>query len=85
MKRFNLGINGSGQPVPLEAKLPHKKYSLGLARSKDTASGDSQFYLNLKDNPDLDGKYCVFGRIKQGAEIADKIEIGDRIKRLSIP
>jgi peptidyl-prolyl cis-trans isomerase B (cyclophilin B) len=86
MTQFDLGHGGSGQKIPLEAKLPHKIYTLGLARNDDPDSGDSQFFINLKDNDDtLDGKYCAFGRIVQGAEIADKIEIGDRIKRFSIP
>ena len=84
-ERFNLGSNGSGETVPLEAKLPHKTDSIGLARATNTDSGDSQFFINLSDNDAaLDGKYCAFGRIIKGAEIASKIAIGDRITRLSI-
>jgi cyclophilin family peptidyl-prolyl cis-trans isomerase len=84
-QQYHLGGGGSGKTVPLEAKLPHKQFSLGLARSEATSSGDSQFFINLKDNTSLDGKYCAFGRIVQGAEIANQIKPGDRIKRLSIP
>ena len=80
-----LGSAGSGTNVPLEAKLPHITNSIGLARSSAPDSGDSQFYINLKDNPDLDGKYCVFGRIVAGADVAKQIKNGDRIKRFSVP
>jgi peptidyl-prolyl cis-trans isomerase B (cyclophilin B) len=79
-----IGSNGSGTTVPLEAKLPHIPGSVGLARANDPNSGDSQFYINLKDNADLDGNYCVFGRVIQGADVAPKIQIGDRITSLTV-
>ena len=83
--KFHLGAAGSGKTVPLEAKLPHLQYSLGLARSTAEDSGDSQFYINLNDNgTSLDGKYCVFGRIIEGQKTADDIKIGDRIKSFTL-
>jgi cyclophilin family peptidyl-prolyl cis-trans isomerase len=79
-----LGGGGSGTSVPLEAKLPHTKYSIGLARSNSPDSGDSQFYINLKDNNSLDGGYCVFGMITSGQDVADKIQQGDKITSFSV-
>lgn len=84
-QKFGLGKGGSGQTVPLEVKLPHLPNTIGLARSQDPNSGDSQFYINLKDNAQLDSGYCVFGRIVEGADVAAKIQQGDKIKRLSVP
>jgi peptidyl-prolyl cis-trans isomerase B (cyclophilin B) len=85
-QRYQLGMSGSGTTVPLEVKLPHLPNTIGMARSQDPDSGDSQFYINLKDNGDsLDGQYCVFGKIVSGQEVAPKIAIGDRIKRFSVP
>lgn len=84
-EKFQLGIAGSGKSVPLEAVLPHQEYSVGLARSQDPNSGDSQFYINLNNNNSLDGQYCVFGRVVSGQDVAAKIQIGDRIKKFSIP
>ena len=82
---YGLGNQGSGTTVPLEAHLSHKIYSVGLARSNDLGSGDSQFYVNTIDNSkSLDGKYCVFGRIVAGQELASKIQIGDKIKSFSV-
>lgn len=81
---FHLGINGSGTTVPLEAQLPNKANSLGLARSEAENTGDSQFYVNLSDNDSLDGKYCVFGRIVTGQDVAAKVQIGDRIHKFAM-
>jgi cyclophilin family peptidyl-prolyl cis-trans isomerase len=81
----NVGTHGSGKSVPLEAQLPHVPNSIGLARSNDPGSGDSQFYINLKDNASLDGNYCVFGRVIEGTDVPARIQIGDKITRLSVP
>lgn len=81
---FKLGGGGSGEKVPLEAKLSHKKYSVGLARSDAPDSGDSQFYINLQDNLSLDGNYCVFGMVLHGQDVAAKIQKGDVIKSLTL-
>ena len=82
---FQLGGGGSGASVPLEARLPNVAYSLGLARSADPNSGDSQFYVNLSNNNALDGQYCVFGRVVEGQDVAAKVQIGDRIHTVSAP
>lgn len=83
-QQYGLGSNGSGKTVPLEANLPHLKYSIGLARSQATDSGDSQFYINLNDNASLDSQYCVFGRIVDGQNVADTLRQGDRIKSITV-
>jgi cyclophilin family peptidyl-prolyl cis-trans isomerase len=52
-----------------------------MARYWDPNSADSQFFINLKDNPEFDFKnrtprgagYCVFGKIIKGIEVADAI------------
>ena len=83
--KFQLGSGGTGAQIPLEVGLPHSQFSLGMARSEAEDSGDCQFYINLNANNSLDAKYCVFGRIVSGQEIATEIAIGDKIKRFSIP
>ena len=80
----HIGSHGSGKTVPLEANLPHKQYSVGLARSQAPDSGDSQFYINLKDNASLDGGYCVFGMVVQGQDVPDKVQKGDVIKSIVV-
>ena len=58
--------------------LQNKRGTVGLARSDPPHSGNSQFYVNLVDNPDLDPVatrwgYAVFGRIVQGMDVIDHI------------
>lgn len=77
---YQLGMAGSGKNVPLEATLPHTRGTLGLARSQDPDSGDSQFFFNLKNNNSLDYQYCSFGKVLKGMEVVDKIRQGDKIK-----
>lgn len=81
---MGLGGNGSGTKVPLEKKLPHLVNSIGLARSVEPDSGDSQFYFNLVDNARLDRDYCVFGKVTKGAELLAKITLGDAITSFKV-
>jgi cyclophilin family peptidyl-prolyl cis-trans isomerase len=83
-QEFGLGNGGSGKTVPLEAKLPHERGTLGLARSGRPDSGDSQFFFNLKDNHTLDAGYCVFGKITKGLDVMDKIRQGDKITSIRV-
>jgi len=63
----------------------HTRGTIGIStRGRDT--GDAQ---NLVDNPRLDHHYTVFARVcsdslKDGMEVVDAIQEGDRMKRLSI-
>jgi cyclophilin family peptidyl-prolyl cis-trans isomerase len=83
-QKYGLGAGGSGKTVPLEARRPHDRGTLGLARSQDPNSGDSQFYFNLEANHQLDGEYCVFGKVVKGMEALGKIRQGDRIKSVRV-
>jgi peptidyl-prolyl cis-trans isomerase A (cyclophilin A) len=67
-------------PVDNEAGngLSNKRGTVGLARSEAPHSGNSQFYVNLADNDDLDPTplrwgYAVFGRVVSGMDVVDKI------------
>jgi cyclophilin family peptidyl-prolyl cis-trans isomerase len=66
------GQGGSSQTVPLEidSSLHNLAGYLGMARSSDVNSGSSQFYINLADNPSLDGSYTVFGKVTAGMNVA---------------
>jgi len=60
--------------------LQNKRGTVGLARSAPPHSGNSQFYINLVDNPDLDPLptrwgYAVFGRIVEGMDVVDRIGV----------
>ncbi len=53
--------------------LTHKKGSIAMARAQDYDSAGSQFYINTVENSSLDGDYAVFGYMKSGEDVLDKL------------
>ena len=51
-----------------------------MARTSDPHSATSQFFINVKDNRNLDNPgfdgwgYAVFGRVTKGMDVVDKIK-----------
>lgn len=81
---FDDGQGGPGYTVPAEFLLKHKRGSVAMARMPDVVNHDrssngSQFYIALRDLPDLDGGYTVFGDVVAGWEtIAKLVALADR-------
>jgi peptidylprolyl isomerase len=59
-------------------KTPFKRGTLGMARSSDPNSANSQFFICLADSSFLDGQYTVFGEVISGMDIVDKIKKGSK-------
>lgn len=83
------GTGGPGYNVPAEIGLKHKKGAIATARTGDTVnpkreSSGSQFYIALKDLPELDGQYTVFGQVTKGMDVVLKIQVGDIIRKIEI-
>ena len=58
--------------------LSNLRGSLSMARTSVPDSASSQFFINHKDNPRLDGKenkpgYAVFGMVIEGMDVVDDI------------
>ncbi len=73
------GEGGSKLPnVPAEfAKFSHfLTGTLGMARSQDVNSGNSQFFICYGPQPSLDGNYTIFGRVVEGMQYVNKIKRG---------
>jgi cyclophilin family peptidyl-prolyl cis-trans isomerase len=56
----------------------NERGTLSMARTDDINSATSQFFVNLADNAFLDHRpgnygYAVFGRVKEGMDIIDRI------------
>jgi peptidylprolyl isomerase len=49
---------------------------LGMARSGDPNSANSQFFLMMGSNDVLNGQYTAFGRILQGLEVVQSLKAG---------
>jgi len=84
------GTGGPGYTVDAEiTDLLHTKGALATARLPDyvnptKASSGSQFYITLDATPFLDGEYTVFGYVVNGMDVADKIQVGDKIVEIVI-
>ncbi len=73
------GSGGSSYP-DLEAEFSttekFKRGTLGMARTSDPDSANSQFFITFAATPWLDGKYTIFGNVKSGMKFVDQIRKG---------
>ncbi|MGL4234500.1 peptidylprolyl isomerase [Tabrizicola sp.] len=73
------GTGGSSLPdIPAEfSKLSFQRGVVGMARSADPNSANSQFFIMFGDGSFLDGQYTIVGNVVSGMEIVDAIKRGD--------
>jgi peptidylprolyl isomerase len=75
------GTGEGGSDLPdLKAEftnMPFVRGVIGAARSDDPDSANSQFFIMLGANHDLDGGYTAWGEVVSGMEFVDKIKRGD--------
>ena len=57
---------------------PFDRGIVGMARSQDPNSANSQFFIMLENGHFLNGKYTVFGKVSSGMDIIDEIKRGDQ-------
>ena len=57
--------------------IPFDKGILGMARSQDPNSANSQFFIMLEDGHFLNGNYTVFGKVTRGMNNVHKIKKGN--------
>ena len=72
--------------VPQRHEIGPRKFrrgSLGMPRHDDWDSGGSQFFVTHRPTPHLDGRYTIFGELRTGFRVLDRIEIGDTIVRIA--
>lgn len=91
----NFMIQGGGHTTPTQQKteglrpaikneasngLKNVAGTVAMARTSDPNSATSQFFINVKDNPNLDfggpmgAGYCVFGKVVEGMDVVNKIK-----------
>ncbi|PIT70562.1 peptidylprolyl isomerase [Bartonella tribocorum] len=73
-----VGMGGSNYPsIPAEfSKQPFKRGTVGMARSQDPDSANSQFFICFDDATFLNGQYTVVGEVIKGMDVVDKIKKG---------
>jgi peptidyl-prolyl cis-trans isomerase B (cyclophilin B) len=91
-----LEIKAKGSKTPIYSKtlktagisqppvLRHTRGAVAMARSSMPDSASSQFYIALGELQFLDGEYAVFGYVKEGMDVVDKIQQGDRIESAEV-
>ena len=74
-QNFN-GTGGSKYPnLPAEfTPTPFTRGVVGMARSSDPNSANSQFFICLGDASFLNGKYTVIGEVVSGMDVVDKLK-----------
>src|SRR2546430_3691170 len=74
------GMGKSDLPnIPAEFSAePFKRGTVGMARSQDPDSANSQFFICFAEAPFLNNKYTVVGEVVLGMDVVDKIKKGDK-------
>jgi cyclophilin family peptidyl-prolyl cis-trans isomerase len=72
------GMGGSDLPdIQAEfSKVPFERGTVGMARSQDPNSANSQFFIMFDEGSFLNGQYTVVGQVVSGMEAVDKIKRG---------
>jgi peptidylprolyl isomerase len=72
------GMGGSEMPnIPAEfSNESFDRGIVGMARSQDPDSANSQFFIMFAPGPFLDGQYTVVGRVIEGMDVVDQIKRG---------
>ena len=86
------GTGGSSYP-DLKAEFSDKPFvrgTVGMARSRNPNSANSQFFIMFDDGDFLNGQYTVVGEVVAGMDVVDKLKRGeppsnpDRIVKMQV-
>jgi peptidyl-prolyl cis-trans isomerase B (cyclophilin B) len=71
--------------VQSNPKLKHSSAGvLAMARTDNPNSASSQFYFTLGPANFLDGKYAVFGKVKDGLDVVMALRAGDKMTKVYV-
>ena len=78
------GEGGPGYAIRDEInQLPFLRGTVGMALDWEDTGG-SQFFITLLPQPQLDGRYTVFGRVLDGMYVVDQLQPGDVMQRIRV-
>jgi peptidylprolyl isomerase len=90
--QYGNGTGGSKYPN-LNAEFSKKEFKrgiVGMARTSNPNSANSQFFIMFDDGSFLNGQYTVVGEVVKGMDIVDKLKRGeppsdpDRIVKMQV-
>ena len=79
-ENLNYGKVGTGKSglglikSEIDVNFKYEKGSVGLARTFQLNTEDSQFFIILQDEPLFEGEYTPIGRVLYGVEVLEKIK-----------
>src|ERR1700690_4496004 len=76
------GTGGSKYPQ-LKAEfsnVPYVRGMVGMARTSDPNSANSQFFIMFAENSGLNGQYTVIGQVVDRKSVVDKIKKGEPVQ-----
>jgi peptidylprolyl isomerase len=76
---YGNGTGGSKYP-DLQAEfsnVPYERGIVGMARTNNPNSANSQFFIMFAEGSFLNGKYTVVGQVVQGMDVVDKLHKGE--------
>ncbi|MCB2009059.1 MAG: peptidylprolyl isomerase [Geminicoccaceae bacterium] len=74
------GTGGSDKPdlrAEFSRTAKFRRGTVGMARTMDPNSANSQFFIMFAPAPHLDGQYTIWGQVTEGMEAVDKIAKGE--------
>lgn len=73
------GTGGSDRPdIPAEfSDANFERGTVGMARTQNPNSANSQFFINFEKTPFLDGQYTIWGQVIEGMDHVDQIAKGE--------
>ncbi len=76
---MRLAGRGGSAMLDLKAEFsaePFDRGVVGMARSQNPDSANSQFFIMFDAGHFLNGQYTVIGRVTEGMDVVDKIKLG---------
>lgn len=78
-------LEAQGYKYDYELKsIPVEVGTIAMANSGPNTNGSQFFIVTEKNQPHLNGKHTVFGRVVKGMDVARKVEQGDLIENIDI-
>lgn len=76
------GAGNAGVTLPLEpTRIPFERGTLGMPRSNHPDTGGCQLFLCHSRAPHLDAQYTAFGRVIDGFDVLDRVDVESKILR----